>query len=102
MMVNLMIHKLPLYFIGALRAIRREGVQVLHCPELPNPEWGTVSITQNARGLFIAMYSCMPQHSIIGDQLRFCSPTSKRWSGAEPICLSCKTSILYACMYTQF
>jgi len=76
-----------MYFAGVLN---KEGVQVLQCPELSNPEWGTVKIVQNARGLFVAVYKCMPQYSINGDQLRFCSPTNGNWSGTEPRCLSSK------------
>ena len=77
-----------LYFVGILK---RKNNQVLQCPELTNPEWGTVNITQNARGLFTAVYKCMPQYSISGDRLRFCSPTSGQWSGSTPRCLPSKT-----------
>ena len=72
-------------------ALKKVSIQVLQCPELTNPEWGTVNITQNARGLFTAVYKCMPQHSISGDRLRFCSPTSGQWSGSTPRCLPSKT-----------
>ena len=78
------IELLVVLFIGSLK---KEDIQVLQCPELTNPEWGTVNITENARGLFVAVYKCMPQYSISGDKLRFCSPTSGQWSGAVPRCL---------------
>ena len=51
-----------------------------------------VNITENARGLFVAVYKCMPQYSISGDKLRFCSPTSGQWSGSAPRCLPSKES----------
>ena len=87
-----------LYFKGISK---KKGSQVLQCPELTNPEWGTVNITQNARGLFTALYKCMPQHSISGDRLRFCSQTSGQWSGSTPRCLPSKTfnHSLYVCMH---
>ena len=74
--------------------LKKVSIQLLQCPELINPEWGTVNIMQNARGLFTAAYKCMSQHSISGDRLRFCSPTSGQWSGSTPRCLPSKTLIL--------
>ena len=87
-----------LYFKGIPK---RKGSQVLQCPQLTNPEWGIVNIMQNARGLFTAVYKCLPQHSISGDRLRFCSPTSGQWSGSTPRCLPSKTfnHSLYLCMH---
>ena len=86
------------YFVGILG---NDRIQVLQCPELPNPEWGTVNITQSSRGLFVAVYKCMPEYSISGDRLRFCSPTSGQWSGSQPRCVSSKPSLLYTlyCTY---
>ena len=71
-------------------SLKRDGIQVLECPELPDPEWGTVKIIQSKAGLFIAVHECMAEHVLAGDHLRFCIPTTGQWSGTAPTCLPCK------------
>jgi len=71
-------------------SLKHDGIQVLQCPELLDPEWGTVKIIQNKAGLFIAMHKCMAEHVLAGNHLRFCIPTTGQWSGTTPTCLPCK------------
>ncbi|XP_065917760.1 A disintegrin and metalloproteinase with thrombospondin motifs 4-like [Dysidea avara] len=66
-------------------SLRKDGIEVLHCPELSAPKQGTIKIQIKA-GLFIAEHECMAGHKLLGNHLRFCIPTTGQWSGSAPTC----------------
>ncbi len=60
---------------------------VIVCPELSDPESGSVDMGGNTPGS-VAVYECEEQFALVGDQTRECQDTGE-WSGDEPQCI-CK------------
>ena len=81
-------------YISSIGSLRKDGIEVLHCPELSAPKQGTIKIQIKA-GLFIAEHECMAGHKLLGNHLRFCIPTTGQWSGSAPTCQPCELMTLY-------
>ena len=54
------------------------------CDDLPDPTYGSVTLTGNRVGAY-ANYKCDYGFQINGDNQRVCLSTGK-WSGAAPVC----------------
>lgn len=64
------------------------GVPALLCPLLSDPRWGSVTINYNPGiNTYEAEYHCEDGKSLNGDERRYCSDNTRRWSGQEPTCI---------------